>query len=137
MKINTALILCAGKGKRLNPITLQKPKPLLELNNISMLESCINLIIKLDAKKILVNTFHLSDQILEFINNKNFPIDIQIINDGPEILETGGGILNMIGHSKESNFIIFNPDTLWHKDYIDEIKAMKKFYFSKNLDNIL
>ena len=34
-------------------------------------------------------------------------------------------------------FIIFNPDTLWHKDYIDEIKAMKKFYFSKNLDNIL
>ena len=45
MKINTALILCAGFGKRLNPLTLTKPKPLLKLNNITMLEKCINLIL--------------------------------------------------------------------------------------------
>ena len=42
MKINTALILCAGLGKRLNPLTLGTPKPLLKLNNITILESCIN-----------------------------------------------------------------------------------------------
>ena len=47
MKINTALILCAGFGERLRPLTLKKPKPLLELNNVTMLESCINTIIKL------------------------------------------------------------------------------------------
>ena len=51
MKINTALILCAGYGKRLNPLTLKTPKPLLELNNLTMLEVCINLIIKQDIKK--------------------------------------------------------------------------------------
>ena len=51
MKINTALILCAGFGKRLNPITLNTPKPLLKLNNIAMLESCINLIENLGIKK--------------------------------------------------------------------------------------
>ena len=52
MKIKTALILCAGYGKRLNPVTLEIPKPLLKLNNITMLENCINLIIKLGIKKI-------------------------------------------------------------------------------------
>ena len=51
MKINTALILCAGFGKRLNPLTLTKPKPLLKLNDITMLERCINLIIELGIKK--------------------------------------------------------------------------------------
>ena len=82
MKINTALILCAGLGKRLNPLTLTTPKPLLELKNITMLERCINLIIELGIKKILLNTFHLENQIIEFIKNKKFPIDIQIIKDG-------------------------------------------------------
>ena len=137
MRINTALILCAGLGKRLNPLTLTKPKPLLEVNSISVLERCINLIIKLGAKKIFLNTFHLSNQIYEYIENKKFPIDIQIIEDGKEILDTGGGILNMIKNSKDNDFIIFNPDTLWHKDYINEINKMQNFYFSNQLNNIL
>ena len=137
MKINTALILCAGLGNRLNPLTLRTPKPLLELENISMLERCINLIIKLGIKKILLNTFHLQNQIIKFIKNKKFPIDIQIIEDGEKILDTGGGILNMIKNSNENDFIIFNPDTLWNEDYIIEINKMKDFYFSNNLDNIL
>ena len=68
MKINTALILCAGFGKRLNPLTLQTPKPLLELNGLTMLENCINVIIRLGVNKILLNTFHLSNQIIDFIN---------------------------------------------------------------------
>ena len=41
MKINTALILCAGFGKRLKPLTLKTPKPLLKINNVTVLESCI------------------------------------------------------------------------------------------------
>ena len=63
MKINTALILCAGLGKRLNPLTLKIPKPLLVLKNISILERCINMIQKLGIKKILLNTFYLENQI--------------------------------------------------------------------------
>ena len=137
MRINTALILCAGFGKRLNPLTLEVPKPLLKLKEITMLEKCISTIIKLEAKKIFINTFHLGEQISEFIKSKNFSIDIEIVNDGKVILNTGGGILNMINHSQDNDFIIFNPDTLWQEDYIDEINLMKKLYFSKKLDNIL
>ena len=137
MKINTALILCAGLGKRLNPLTLTKPKPLLDIDSITILERCINLIIKSGVKKIFLNTFHLGNQIFEFIENKKFSIDIKVIEDGKEILNTGGGILNMIENSKDNDFIIFNPDTLWHKYYIDEISKMQDFYFSKKLNNVL
>ena len=137
MKINTALILCAGFGKRLNPITLKTPKPLLKIKDKSMLEQCINLIEKLGIKKILLNTFHLKDQFLEFSNNKNFNLDIEIIEDGEEILDTGGGIQNMIKNSSENDFIIFNPDTIWHNSYKDEILKMEEMYFSKKIENIL
>ena len=137
MKINTALILCAGLGKRLNPLTLTTPKPLLKLNNVTMLENCINMVIKLGIKKILLNTFHLSDQIFEFIKKKNFMADIQIINDGKFILDTGGGVLNMINNSEENDFLILNPDTLWSKEYINEIHKMQNLYFLKKIKNIL
>ena len=56
MTINTALIMCAGFGKRLNPLTLNTPKPLLEINNLTLLENTINLIKDLDIKKIKLNT---------------------------------------------------------------------------------
>ena len=104
MRVKTAFILCAGLGKRLNPMTLETPKPLLKLNDKTMLEKCINMILALGIKKIFLNTFHLGNQISEFIKNKKFPIDIQIINDGNEILNTGGGILNMIKNSQDENF---------------------------------
>ena len=137
MKINTVLILCAGFGKRLNPITLEKPKPLLEIKNVTVLEKNINLIKELGIKKIIINTFYLKDQFSNFIENNNLNVDIQIVEDGENILDTGGGILNMINNSSEDDFMVFNPDTIWSKDYHNEILRMEEIYFSKKLENIL
>ncbi len=137
MKINTALILCAGFGKRLNPLTLDTPKPLIKLKNIAVIETCINFIESLGIKKIIINTFYLGDQIHNFIKNKKFKSEIKIIEDGVEILNTGGGILNMLKHSDDDDVLIFNPDTIWKKDYFDEIMKMKNLYFSNQVKNIL
>ena len=137
MKIKTALILCAGYGKRLNPLTLKTPKPLLEINKITLLENCINLIHSLGISKILINTFYLSEKIEEFIKDKKFNLEIKIINDGSDILNTGGGILNMVNSSNETDFITFNPDTVWNKNYKGYIANMEKFYFLKKVQNIL
>ena len=136
-KINTALILCAGYGKRLNPLTLNKPKPLLEVKDISLLENTINLINDFGIKNILINTFYLKEQIKEFINKKNFNCKINIIEDGNSILDTGGGILNLIKKSDNENFFVFNPDTLWSKEYIEVIRKMENFYFENKIQNIL
>ena len=137
MKINTALVLCAGYGKRLNPLTLKSPKPLLKLNNLTLLENTINLIKKLGINEIKLNTFSLKDQIKIFIEEKNFDVKIKIIEDGNEILDTGGGIFNMINSLNEENFMVFNPDTVWSIDYLNCIKEMENFYFSKKIQNIL
>jgi len=136
-KIKTALILCAGYGRRLNPLTLTTPKPLLELNNVTILEKNINLIKKLGINKIFINTFYLKEHFLNYLKIKNFEIDIYVVEDGKNILDTGGGILNMINHSNDNNFIIFNPDTIWSNDYQNEIFEMEKIYFSNKLENIL
>ena len=137
MRINTAFILCAGFGKRLNPLTLDTPKPLIKLNNIAVLETCINLIESLGIQQIIINTFYLKDQIHDFINNKKFKSKISIIEDGESILDTGGGIKNMMKHTNEDNILIFNPDTIWKKNYFNEIIEMENMYFSKKLKNIL
>ena len=132
MRIKTALVLGAGFGKRLNPLTLRTPKPLLKLNNITMLENCINLILKLNIKKVLINTFYLGDQILQYINKKKFPVEINVISDGKEILNTGGGILNLINHSKENDFIVFNPDTLWDDKNLKGDFELNKNFLKRN-----
>ena len=137
MKINTALILCAGFGSRLNPATLSTPKPLLKINNKTLLDHCINLIINLNIKKILINSFYLREQINEFVKNHKYNVEIKVIEDGNNILGTGGGILNLINNSEEENFLVFNPDTVWNKNYIDEINQMIDIYFTNKLKNIL
>ena len=137
MKIKTALILCAGYGKRLNPITLTTPKPLLKINEITLLENCINLIHSLGINKILINTFYLSEKIEEFFKEKKFNLEIKIINDGSNILNTGGGILNLLNSSNETDFIIFNPDTVWSLNYKKYIEDMERFYFFNKVKSIL
>ncbi|WP_415323094.1 sugar phosphate nucleotidyltransferase [Candidatus Pelagibacter sp. Uisw_127] len=137
MKINTALILCAGYGKRLNPLTLVEPKPLLKINEITLLENCINLIKSLGIKKIILNTFYLKEKIESFVEIKKFDLDIKIINDGKKILNTGGGILNMMDSSNDTDFLILNPDTVWNQGYVEKIKNMEDFYFTNQIKNIL
>tara|TARA_B100000989_G_scaffold220398_1_gene168226 strand:+ start:627 stop:1328 length:702 start_codon:yes stop_codon:yes gene_type:complete len=137
MKIDTALILCAGYGKRLNPITLSKPKPLIEIKNKTLLYRTIELVLSLGIKKIKLNTFYLPDQIFNFVRNSEFKRNIEVINDGDEILDTGGGIKNMTKYSKKKDFLVFNPDTIWGKNYKNSIAEMIKFYEKKKLNNLL
>jgi MurNAc alpha-1-phosphate uridylyltransferase len=137
MRINTALILCAGYGKRLNPITQNTPKPLLKIKNLTLLNHCINLIKNLNLDKILINSFYLKEQIKKFVKDHSYDIEIKVIEDGNNILDTGGGILNLMDKSDEENFLIFNPDTIWNKDYTDEINHMIDYYFNQKLKNLL
>ena len=137
MKINTALILCAGFGKRLHPVTLDTPKPLLKLNDSTLLDHCIQLIIDLNIKKILINTFHLKEKFYEYLKNHNYKVDIEVIEDGNVVLDTGGGILNLINKSNDENFLVFNPDTIWNKKYIEEVNKMIDLYFEKKFKNLL
>ena len=137
MKVKTALILCAGYGKRLAPITNNIPKPLLKVNNINLLDNTLNFVKSIGINKIKINTFYLSEQIKNFISKKNYPLDIEIINDGEKILDTGGGMYNLIKHSNEEDFLSLNPDTLWNPNYINTFFDMESLYFKNKLKSLL
>ncbi len=137
MKIKTALILCAGYGQRLRPLTIEKPKPLLKINGITLLENTINLVKNLNFSNIKINTYYLKNQIKNFISEKKFNINIKVVEDGNKILDTGGGILNLTKDLDEENFLVFNPDTIWNSQYIKTIEKMENFYFKNKIDNLL
>ena len=93
MNIKYGMILAAGLGKRMQPLTLKTPKPLLEINNYTLLERAINLLISHGVQEISINVHYLSDQIKSFINRKkkdcfNLKILVSKINkDKFELLE--------------------------------------------------
>tara|TARA_B110000014_G_scaffold256331_1_gene239311 strand:- start:1079 stop:1762 length:684 start_codon:yes stop_codon:yes gene_type:complete len=137
MKIETALILCAGRGKRLAPLTDHIPKPLLKIKNVHLLDNALKFAQSIGIKKIKINTFYLSEKIKSFIEKKNYALNIDIINDGPQVLDTGGGIYNLIKNSKEEDFLTLNPDTVWNSNYIRTFNEMEKIYFKNNIKNLL
>tara|TARA_Y100001958_G_C21125931_1_gene468687 strand:+ start:192 stop:875 length:684 start_codon:yes stop_codon:yes gene_type:complete len=136
MSISTGLILCAGFGKRVAPLTNSIPKPLLKIKNYTLLENSINFLKRCGIKNIKINTHYLSEEIENFIKKKDYKNEVKIIFE-KEILDTGGGIKNLIFSDKEEDFLIVNPDTIWKDNHINEIEKMKKYYFDNNLKNIL
>ena len=137
MKVKSALILCAGYGKRLQPITNDIPKPLLNIKNINLLENTLRFVQSIGINKIKINTFYLGEKIQNFIKSKNYPLNIDVVSDGEKILDTGGGIFNLIKQSDDEDFLILNPDTLWNSNYINTFNEMEKYYFKNKVKNLL
>ena len=137
MKIKSAFILCAGYGKRLQPITNDIPKPLLNIKNINLLDNCLRFVQSIGIKKIKINTFYLGEKIQNYIESQNYPLNIDVVSDGEKILDTGGGIFNLIKQSDDEDFLILNPDTLWNSNYIKTFNEMEKYYFKNKLKNLL
>ena len=127
--INKAMILAAGFGKRLNPLTNNCPKPLIKIGNETLLSNTINFLEESGIKQIVINTHYLSEQIKKYINEKKFKSDITIINEKEKILDTGGGVLNALKYFNES-FLCINPDTIWNLNYIKELKQLENDFFS-------
>ena len=127
--INKAMILAAGFGKRLNPLTNNRPKPLIKIGNETLLSNTINFLQESGIKQIVINTHYLGEQIKKYINEKKFKSNITIISEREKILDTGGGILNALKYFNES-FLCINPDTIWNSNYIKELKQLENDFFS-------
>ena len=137
MKIKHGMVLAAGLGKRMQPLTLNKPKPLLEINNTSLLERAINLLINCGVEEISINVHYLSDQIKNFINKKKFNAKINISDETELLLDTGGGVLAGTNNFNDNPFFVINPDTLWNKAYLEEVKKLEEIYFENSKPSLL
>ncbi len=137
MNIKYGMILAAGLGKRMQPLTLKTPKPLLEINNYTLLERAINLLIIYGVQEISINVHYLPDQIKSFINRKNFKVKISISNEENLLLDTGGGVLKGTQNFGDNPFFVINPDTVWSKSYLAELKSLEVIYLKNNKPTLL
>lgn len=137
MNIKYGMILAAGLGKRMQPLTLKTPKPLLEINNYTLLERAINLLISHGVQEISINVHYLPDQIKSFINRKKFKVKITISNEENLLLDTGGGVLKGTQNFGDNPFFVINPDTVWSNHYLAELKSLETIYLKNNKPTLL
>ena len=126
--INKAMILAAGFGKRIHPLTLTSPKPLLKIGNETLLSNTLKFLELSGINQVVINVHYLGDQIVDYINKNKFNLNISIVKEKDKILDTGGGILNAIQHFSNEAFLTINPDTLWSSHYLKELKLMQKVF---------
>jgi len=127
--IKKAMILAAGFGKRIHPLTLKSPKPLLKIGNETLLSNTLKFLELFGIKQVVINVHYLAKQIVDYINKKKFNLSITIVEEKNKILGTGGGVLNAINYFLNEPFLIINPDTIWNSHYLKELKLMEKTFF--------
>jgi len=127
--IKKAMILAAGFGKRIYPLTFKFPKPLLKIGNETLLSNTIKFLELFGIKQSIINVHYLGEQIVDYINRDQFNLTINIVKEKDKILDTGGGVLNAIQYFSNEPFLIINPDTIWNSHYLKELKLMEKSFF--------
>ncbi|HOA10001.1 MAG TPA: nucleotidyltransferase family protein [Tenuifilaceae bacterium] len=111
-----AMILAAGYGTRLLPLTQNKPKALIEVGGKPLLEHCIENLINFGFNEIVINTHYFASQVISFLNSKTFDANIFISDETERLLDTGGGIF------KARQFLDGNEPFLVHNvDIISNI----------------
>ena len=125
---NKAMILAAGLGTRLKPLTDHKPKALLEWEGKPLLEHIIEKLKSSGFTSIIINVHHHASLIMDFVKQKDqFGIEIEFSYEKDELLDTGGGIANASWFFGEDPFLVYNVDIISDIDlramYEDHLKS--------------
>jgi NDP-sugar pyrophosphorylase family protein len=113
-----AMILAAGLGTRLRPITNTRPKALVKVDGRTLLEGAIRHLADYGVKDLIINVHHLADQIIQFlVRNRNFGLNITISDERDQLLDTGGGLKKVSGFfAGDDPFIVRNVDIISDMD---------------------
>ena len=99
-----AMILAAGLGTRLRPLTDTKPKALLDINKSTLLEMAIAHLAKAGVREIIINIHHFAGQIIDYLHeHENFGLQISISDESGQLLDTGGGLKNVADFFHDNN----------------------------------
>ena len=117
----SVMILAAGYGTRLRPITEKIPKPLVKVADITLLQNVLDHVLKLNCEKIIINTHYQHEKINDFIKN-NYSKDNIVISYEKELLDTGGGVKNARSLFTSNEVLILNSDIFWSSNNFRDIK---------------
>ncbi len=127
-----AMILAAGLGTRLLPLTEHTPKALVKCNGVCLLEHAITSLKQANISEIIINVHHFAQQIIDFLaQHQNFGLQIHISNESDNLLDSGGGVRHVLSRLSGSQpFLVWNVDVLSN---ISIPKMLKTFHESENL----
>ncbi|MBF0359022.1 MAG: nucleotidyltransferase family protein [Magnetococcales bacterium] len=128
-----AMILAAGKGERLFPLTSHTPKPLVQVAGKSVIERSLLRLAGMGIDKIVVNAWHLADKLIEYVGDgQQWGVEVEWSKED-RLLNTGGGVRNAIGKLGESPALLVNGDILWSLD----LKPLIERFDIKKMDALL
>ncbi len=129
-----AMVLAAGLGTRLRPVTDTLPKPLVELNGRTLLDHAIDRLAGAGVEHVVVNTHYMASRIASQLGRRDIPY-IEI-SEEPELLETGGGVANALPALGEMFFVV-NADVFWLDGKDPALLRLARAFDAERMDAVL
>ncbi|MGH6853838.1 MAG: nucleotidyltransferase family protein [Aestuariivirga sp.] len=133
---NVAMVLAAGFGVRMRPLTNLRPKPLVRVNGKPLIEYALDRLRAAGVGKAVVNVHHLADQIEAWARMQKTP-SIEISNERDELLDTGGGVANALPKLGHEPFFVINSDGFWIEGATPALQGLRDTWDDAVMDCIL
>ena len=132
----TAMVLAAGLGLRMHPITDKTPKPLIKVAERTLLDHALDRLVAVGVTKAVVNAHHLADQIVDHLKFRR-DLEIVISDETGALLETGGGVKKALDQLGPDPFYIVNADVLWLNGTTDALERLANAWRDDEMDALL
>ena len=133
----TAMVMAAGLGKRMRPLTATRPKPLVEVAGKALIDHVFNRLRSAGVKRAVVNVHYLADALEAHLDNRVKGIEIQVSDERSQLMETGGGIVQARDLLGDKPFIVVNSDNLWVDGPADAIRLLGARWDDAAMDALL
>lgn len=135
VKLDTAMVLAAGYGKRMRPLTDTRPKPLIEVCGRTMLDHVLDRLEEAGVTRVVVNSFYLADQIEAHLVKRATPLTV--ISREDILLETGGGVVKALPLLGDQPFYAINADIFWFDGAIPALDRLARGWDDERMDSLL
>lgn len=133
----TAMVMAAGLGKRMRPLTATRPKPLIEIAGKPLIDHAMDRLRAAGVKKAVVNVHYLADAIEAHLKHRVKGIEIEISDERDRLLETGGGLVKALPRIDADPFFTLNADNLWVDGPIDSLRQLAAAWDDDKMDCLL
>ena len=133
----TAMVMAAGLGKRMRPLTATRPKPLVEVAGRTLLDHVFDRLRSAGVKRAVVNVHYLADALEAHLKNRVEGIDVVISDERGRLMETGGGIVQARALIGDQPFLVVNSDNLWLDGPSDAIRMLAARWDDATMDALL
>jgi len=134
---DTAMVMAAGLGKRMRPLTATKPKPLIEVAGRPLLDHVFDRLRTAGVRKVVVNVHYLPDALEAHLKNRADGLDVVISDERDLLLETGGGLVRAGPMIDCDPFLAVNSDNLWIDGPADTLKLLASHWDGDKMDALL